>query len=66
MFTSVTNMTFLRHKGVQCYGIGPLSDTEDTQKKDRYAKRSGENAGRSTMQIRTLPLDLVATLAKAN
>ena len=29
MSTGATDMSFLRSKGVQCYGIGPAVDTED-------------------------------------
>lgn len=29
MSTGATDMSFLRQKGMQCYGIGPLIDTED-------------------------------------
>jgi acetylornithine deacetylase/succinyl-diaminopimelate desuccinylase-like protein len=29
MSTGATDMSFLRSKGMQCYGIGPLIDTED-------------------------------------
>ncbi|MEP6734075.1 MAG: hypothetical protein ABJA70_01080 [Chryseolinea sp.] len=38
MRTSVTGMAFLRHKGVQCYGIGPISDTKDAPKKGSGCK----------------------------
>ena len=29
MLTGATDMAYLREKGVQCYGIGPLQDSED-------------------------------------
>jgi acetylornithine deacetylase/succinyl-diaminopimelate desuccinylase-like protein len=32
MQTSATDMAFLRSKGVQCYGIGPMVDEEDAAK----------------------------------
>ena len=32
MSTGATDMAFLRAKGIQCYGIGPASDTEDGPK----------------------------------
>jgi acetylornithine deacetylase/succinyl-diaminopimelate desuccinylase-like protein len=32
MSTGATDMAFLRSKGMQCYGIGPLIDTEDGPK----------------------------------
>lgn len=32
MSTGATDMSFLRAKGVQCYGIGPAADTEDGPK----------------------------------
>jgi acetylornithine deacetylase/succinyl-diaminopimelate desuccinylase-like protein len=32
MSTGATDMAFLRAKGVQCYGIGPATDTEDGPK----------------------------------
>ena len=32
MSTGATDMSFLRSKGVQCYGIGPMTDEEDGPK----------------------------------
>ena len=32
MSTGATDMAFLRRKGVQCYGIGPATDSEDVPK----------------------------------
>jgi acetylornithine deacetylase/succinyl-diaminopimelate desuccinylase-like protein len=32
MSTGATDMAFLRAKGIQCYGIGPATDTEDGPK----------------------------------
>ena len=32
MLTGATDMAFLRAKGVQCYGIGPMTDSEDGPK----------------------------------
>lgn len=32
MSTGATDMAFLRSKGVQCYGVGPMIDTEDGPK----------------------------------
>lgn len=32
MLTGATDMAFLRAKGVQCYGIGPMTDVEDGPK----------------------------------
>jgi acetylornithine deacetylase/succinyl-diaminopimelate desuccinylase-like protein len=32
MSTGATDMAFLRRKGVQCYGIGPATDSEDGPK----------------------------------
>ena len=32
MLTGATDMSFLRAKGVECYGIGPLTDVEDGPK----------------------------------
>jgi len=32
MLTGATDMAFLRAKGVQCYGIGPMTDAEDGPK----------------------------------
>jgi len=32
MSTGATDMSFLRSKGVQCYGIGPMIDEEDGPK----------------------------------
>ena len=32
MSTGATDMAYLRAKGMQCYGIGPMVDEEDTAK----------------------------------
>lgn len=32
MQTSATDMAFLRAKGMQCYGVGPMMDQEDVSK----------------------------------
>ena len=32
MSTGATDMAFLRAKGMQCYGIGPMVDEEDAPK----------------------------------
>ena len=32
MSTGATDMAFLRRKGIQCYGIGPATDSEDGPK----------------------------------
>ena len=32
MSTGATDMAFLRQKGVQCFGIGPMIDSEDGPK----------------------------------
>ena len=32
MSTGATDMSFLRAKGIQCYGIGPATDVEDGPK----------------------------------
>jgi acetylornithine deacetylase/succinyl-diaminopimelate desuccinylase-like protein len=32
MLTGATDMAFMRAKGVECYGIGPMTDTEDGPK----------------------------------
>ena len=32
MITGATDMAYLRARGVQCYGIGPMTDTEDGPK----------------------------------
>ena len=32
MSTGATDMAYLRGKGIQCYGIGPASDSEDAPK----------------------------------
>jgi acetylornithine deacetylase/succinyl-diaminopimelate desuccinylase-like protein len=32
MLTGATDMAFVRSKGVQCYGIGPAIDSEDSAK----------------------------------
>jgi hypothetical protein len=32
MLTGATDMSFLRARGVECYGIGPMIDSEDGPK----------------------------------
>ena len=32
MSTGATDMSYLRAKGVQCYGVGPMVDEEDAPK----------------------------------
>ena len=32
MSTGATDMAYLRAKGMQCYGVGPATDTEDGPK----------------------------------
>jgi acetylornithine deacetylase/succinyl-diaminopimelate desuccinylase-like protein len=32
MATGATDMAYLRTKGIQCYGVGPATDTEDGPK----------------------------------
>lgn len=36
MMTGATDMAFLRAKGMQCYGLGPILDVEDIQKGFSY------------------------------
>jgi acetylornithine deacetylase/succinyl-diaminopimelate desuccinylase-like protein len=36
MMTGATDMSFLRAKGMQCYGLGPIMDAEDIQKGFSY------------------------------
>jgi acetylornithine deacetylase/succinyl-diaminopimelate desuccinylase-like protein len=40
MSTGATDMAFLRAKGIQCYGVGAMSDTEDAAK--GYAAHSDQ------------------------
>lgn len=65
MFTAVTDMAFLRGKGVQCYGIGPMYDTEDAPKGFGMHGDQERILEEALHKFVRFHYDLVATLAKA-
>ena len=52
MGTGATDMSQVRSKGVQCYGIGPAIDTEDSGKRFRRAQRPGADSGERATPLR--------------
>ena len=65
MSTGATDMSFLRSKGMQCYGIGPMIDSEDGPK--GYGAHSDqERILESSLQTFVkFHYDLVAEMARA-
>ncbi len=65
MSTGATDMAFLRSKGMQCYGIGPLIDTEDGPK--GYGAHSDQERilEKELYRFTQFHYDLVEKLAKA-
>ena len=56
MGTGATDMSNLRAKGIECYGIGPALDTEDGRQGLRRAQRSGAHPRERAAPIRALPV----------
>lgn len=66
MSTGATDMAFLRSKGMQCYGIGPMIDSEDGPK-GFGAHSDQERILESSLQTFVkFHYDLVEQLARAN
>ena len=65
MMTGATDMAFLRARGVQCYGVGPLVDGEDGPK--GFAAHSDQERILETSlhQFVRFHLEIVVDLAKA-
>ncbi len=56
MSTGATDMAFLRAKGMQCYGVGPVADMEDAAKGFGAPQRSGALAGQFAQSVSPLPV----------
>jgi acetylornithine deacetylase/succinyl-diaminopimelate desuccinylase-like protein len=65
MLTGTTDMSFLRAKGVQCYGIGPMTDTEDGPKGFGAHSDQERILEESLQKFVRFHWDVVANLAKA-
>jgi acetylornithine deacetylase/succinyl-diaminopimelate desuccinylase-like protein len=66
MSTGATDMAYLRAKGVECYGVGPLTDSEDGPK--GYGAHSDQERilEESLHKFVRFHWDIVVNLAKAN
>ena len=56
MGTGATDMSNIRAKGIQCYGIGPALDTEDGAEGLRRAQRSGAHPRKRAASLRALSI----------
>lgn len=65
MSTGATDMAFLRSKGMQCYGIGPLIDTEDGPKGFGAHSDQERILEKELYRFTQFHYDLVEKLAKA-
>jgi acetylornithine deacetylase/succinyl-diaminopimelate desuccinylase-like protein len=65
MLTGTTDMSFLRAKGVECYGVGPMTDSEDGPK--GYGAHSDQERilEEAMHKFVRFHLDIVVNLAKA-
>jgi acetylornithine deacetylase/succinyl-diaminopimelate desuccinylase-like protein len=65
MLTGATDMAFLRSRGVQCYGVGPMTDSEDGPK--GYGAHSDQERilEEALHKFVRFHLDIVVDLAKA-
>lgn len=66
MLTGATDMSFLRAKGVECYGIGPMSDTEDGSKGFGAHGDQERILDESLHKFVRFHWDIVVNLAKGN
>ena len=56
MSTGATDMAFVRAKGVQCYGIGPMIDKEDAPKGFGAHSDQERHPGRCVIPVRAVQL----------
>jgi acetylornithine deacetylase/succinyl-diaminopimelate desuccinylase-like protein len=66
MLTGATDMAFLRAKGVECYGIGPMTDAEDGPKGFGAHSDQERILEESIHKFVQFNWEIVAGLAKAN
>ncbi len=64
MLTGATDMSFLRAKGVQCYGVGPMMDTEDGPKGFGAHSDQERISEEALQKFVKFHWDIVANLAK--
>jgi acetylornithine deacetylase/succinyl-diaminopimelate desuccinylase-like protein len=65
MSTGATDMAYLRAKGVECYGVGPLTDSEDGPKGFGAHSDQERILEESLHKFVLFHLDIVLNLAKA-
>jgi acetylornithine deacetylase/succinyl-diaminopimelate desuccinylase-like protein len=66
MLTGATDMAFLRAKGVECYGIGPMTDAEDGPKGFGAHSDQERILEESIHKFVQFNWEIVVGLAKAN
>jgi acetylornithine deacetylase/succinyl-diaminopimelate desuccinylase-like protein len=66
MSTGATDMAYLRAKGVECYGVGPMTDSEDGPKGFGAHSDQERILEESLHKFIRFHLDIVINLAKAN
>ena len=66
LLTGATDMSFLRAKGVECYGIGPMTDTEDGPKGFGAHSDQERILEEALHQFVKFNWEIVYNLAKAN
>ena len=66
MLTGATDMAQLRAKGVQCYGVGPMTDSEDGPKGFGAHSDQERILEEAIHKFVRFHLDIVLSLAKAN
>ncbi|MFN0112821.1 MAG: M20/M25/M40 family metallo-hydrolase [Blastocatellia bacterium] len=65
MSTGATDMAYLRSKGVECYGVGPMTDSEDGPKGFGAHSDQERILEESLHKFVRFHFDIVANLAKA-
>ena len=65
MSTGATDMAYLRAKGVECYGVGPMTDSEDGPKGFGAHSDQERIMEESLHKFVRFHLDIVVNLAKA-
>jgi hypothetical protein len=65
MLTGATDMAQLRARGMQCYGIGPMTDSEDGPKGFGAHSDQERILEEALQQVHPLPLGHCRKLAKA-
>ena len=56
MSTGATDMSYLRAKGMQCFGVGPMTDVEDGAEGLCCPQRPGADSRERAVSLRPLPL----------